>query len=574
MRRCLLLLAALLTPGATPAAESFLDQSMAQWRQGLQSKDPVVRRSSAFALGRLGILASFTVDDLERLLRDDRDPAVREMAARAIGDIVLTMRHFAPKREWDVVGKTLQAHLADEVPLRVRRAAAYALGCFGSLAAPAVPALRQALRDPSASVRQNAAWSLGRILTSPDRPTVEALCALLTEPSPLVRRDAAGALGQLGTRLEREPLRPAAAALIRRLGDERDSVVLRTALGALTSLADESHRGQAGALYPLLASKETETARLAAYVLANVGGEPARRAIPLLRQALADTDSTVQAVAAACLANAGAEAAPAATDLARLLGAGGPAEVRRNAAIALGRLAEATSPDDREKPTYPRLVEQILPALEKATRPTAAAPGTERHRAEEEIRGYAVEALARIAYPYNRAALPTIRTLLRKDTNQHVRLACVWCLFGCTRLDDHDLVPVLEGVLAETADDGRWVRYEVARVLAFGQRDKASDRTLATLLAMIRDPGLRVYEGTGTTVAGVADEGQKASSRATNVSGGDARYMAAQAMGWLGSRGRNDARIVTALRQAAKESDPKLREWAGKSLKQLGVDDD
>lgn len=122
MRRCLLLLAALLPPGATPAAESFLDQSMAQWRQGLQSKDPVVRRSSAFALGRLGILASFTVDDLDRLLRDDRDPAVREMAARAIGDIVLTMRHFAPKREWDVVGKTLQA-----APRR-RRAAARPAG--------------------------------------------------------------------------------------------------------------------------------------------------------------------------------------------------------------------------------------------------------------------------------------------------------------------------------------------------------------------------------------------------------------------------------------------------------------
>lgn len=571
MSRPLVVLAALalVVPGAAPAAERFLHKEMAQWRRDLESKDPALRRSAAFALGQLGALASFTVDDLERHVRGDHDAGVREMAVQAIGDIVGRLQHFAPKREWAVAGKALEEALLEDTSPRVRQAAAYAVGSFGPVAAPAVAALRKALHDTAPGVRQNAAWAVGRVLPRVDDETVEALCQLLNDSSPLLRRDAAGALGALGTRLDREPLRPAAAMLLRRLAGEKDEVVRKSTLGALASLADETHRDDVAAVVPLLGSKDAETALAAAYVLANVGGESARRALPLLRQALREADPQSQAVAAACLANAGVDAAPAAADLARLLQTAPQPDIRRNCAIALGRIADGLHKSD-DKTALEALAKEAVPALEAAVRPVAGRSG----RAVEEARSHTARALGRIGYPYNRAALPTVRELLRQDANPNVRHGCVWCLFGCDRLDEYELTPVLEGILAETGDESRWVRYEVARVLAWVKRDKASDRTCAALVDMISARDTQTYVGTGTAVAGVGAEGQKGSSRATHTSGGDARFLAAMAMGWLGARGRKDAEVMAALKKASSDSDPKLREAATVALKALNAPPD
>ncbi len=53
--------------------------------------------------------------------------------------------------------------------------------------------------------------------------------------------------------------------------------------------------------------------------------------------------------------------------------------------------------------------------------------------------------------------------------------------------------------------------------------------------------------------------------------GGDARYMAAQALGWLGKKVRNRKDVIDALRAAAKDADPQLRQSATDALKELGV---
>ena len=58
---------------------------------------------------------------------------------------------------------------------------------------------------------------------------------------------------------------------------------------------DRRPAGYAGDLYPLLKSKDKETARGAAFVLARIGGEHAQRAVPVLGEALADPDPSVQA---------------------------------------------------------------------------------------------------------------------------------------------------------------------------------------------------------------------------------------------------------------------------------------
>ena len=54
--------------------------------------------------------------------------------------------------------------------------------------------------------------------------------------------------------------------------------------------------------------------------------------------------------------------------------------------------------------------------------------------------------------------------------------------------------------------------------------------------------------------------------------GGDARYMAVEALGWLGKKASGRDEVVKAIREAAKDPDGKLRKAADKALRQLGLD--
>lgn len=66
---------------------------------------------------------------------------------------------------------------------------------------PAMPALIDALRDPSADVRDRAAQALARI-GPPARQAVPSLIDALNDPDWRVRRSAARALGQIGPAAE------------------------------------------------------------------------------------------------------------------------------------------------------------------------------------------------------------------------------------------------------------------------------------------------------------------------------------------------------------------------------------
>lgn len=112
----------------------------------LDSKDALVRRSAAEALGRLGFRQA--VPRLIGLLTDE-SPWVRRASARALGHI----------GDQNAVGLLCQL-LGDESPL-VRGSAAYALGAMR--VQDALPALIMVLDDPDPHVRRNAAWALGRI---------------------------------------------------------------------------------------------------------------------------------------------------------------------------------------------------------------------------------------------------------------------------------------------------------------------------------------------------------------------------------------------------------------------------
>jgi beta-lactamase regulating signal transducer with metallopeptidase domain len=142
-----------------------------------------------------------------------------------------------------------------------------------------------ALKDSSESVRGMAVWALGQL---EDPGSVEALSAVLRDVSAEVRGRAAWALGRIG------PAR-APTALIAALRDPSDDVRLRTGW-ALGQIADSS-------AVPLLAAtlrdSTSEVRRAALWALGQIGGDAAQGA---LLQALEDRDPEVRARAARALA--------------------------------------------------------------------------------------------------------------------------------------------------------------------------------------------------------------------------------------------------------------------------------
>jgi HEAT repeat protein len=479
------------------------------------------------------------------------------MAACALGDIVQSLsRAYKPSPQWETAGKALEGALADPDP-RVRRSAAYALGTFGELAEPAVPALKKALRDRIPSVRQNAAWALGRTGKAVDAAAVAELCDLLGDRNVLVRRDAASALERLGQNVGRATIQSAGKPLLELVKSESDEVVRRTALGALAQVAGPEHRDVASDLYPLMESKDADTANKAAYALGNMGGEPAQRALPVLRKALRDPDPRTQELAAATLANAGNDvAATAVDDLARTLAVSKDPAVRRNCCIALARVGGEGRP--------------AVPALAEALKPVAGAPSGERGRPFEEVREAAAEALAQIRYPGNEAAMPAVRDVLARDKNPIVRSRCVWTLFyALPDLEKLGMVKLLTGVLDETADKSLLVRYDSARVLAHALKERAPDKTCDVLLHMLTNPLLKVFNKTDASIKGTGDEASRGGSGTKEDLGGDARYMAAQALGQMGEKAKKNEKVMKALRAAAEDSEPRLKMEALKALENL-----
>src|SRR5439155_22935303 len=221
----------LLLPQPSQAQNAaFLGKPLTRWAEELANPDARVRRSAAFALGKSGGLAVYTVPKLVRALQDP-DAGVREAAAFSLGEI-------GPAAWQPAYPALLEVLAGDSDPL-ARRSAACALGKLGRLAlveedksASAVRgALQKALADPDAAVRQNAVWALGRVAAKKGDDAVGSLCQALTDPDPLVRRDAALALGEFGA-----AARAALPFLLARFKEDRDPAARKTALTTLVNL--------------------------------------------------------------------------------------------------------------------------------------------------------------------------------------------------------------------------------------------------------------------------------------------------------------------------------------------------
>jgi HEAT repeat protein len=545
MRCTLLTLAAsaVLGTAAFDQGTSFLGRPMNDWVNDLSDAKPELRRAAAFALGKIGAQADSQkiIDALTHSL-SDRDRDVRDYSASGLGD-VLTAHSDQAATYWAKAGPALQKALKDADP-HVRRSAAYGLGAFGPTAAPARDDLIQALSDESAIVRQNAAYAVGKLGKEAGEEGVAQLRGLLKDGEPLVRRDALHALGEVGN----PTAHSAVSAMLKTAGLETDAVVRKAAVEALSHLVGPDDRADAPSLYPLLTDKDPETRLAAAFVLGAIGGREALEALPALREALRSDDSHIQEEAAVALGGLGKDGAPAVEDLGWALTEAKEPDVRQRAALALARIG----------PPSQKVLPQILQALQ---------PGD---GASSAVRLAAAEALLNIHLPGTEPAIPSVLKIVKADPDGVVRQRCLWTLFDVKDLDKYQITPVLIAVLDETGQDSLLLRYDAARVLALRLGDKAPDKVPDVLLDMLRNDKLQQFNKTDARSTGVGAEGTKGNTTVSDDQGGDARYMAAEALLWLHRKAADRPDVIAALKEGAQDKDAKLRAAAANTLDKLG----
>jgi HEAT repeat protein len=524
--RSRIVLVLLITAGAASQAAAqarpFLNKSLGQWTKELSHGTGPERRSAAFALGKLGADAAAAVPRLVLAL-DDADPTVVDAAAFALGEIGPAARDAVP---------SLVTILADpKADPRVRRSAAFAIGGVKADSSFAVEALVRALAAGDPGLRQNAAWALGRLSPPNPKPVVQALQDSAGDPDALVRRDVAAALGSIG-----KEARPALSALTARLPQESDPEVRKAILSTLVNLVGPDDGSAAPPLRTCLKDPDPETSRLAAFALGNLGGSQAVPALPILRSALADPVLGVRRQAAAALANIGPEAAPAVPELCSAL-ADGDAQVQSRSAIALAAIGP---PAKDAVPHVTRLLRSKTP----------------------EVRQYATEALARIATELE-PAIDDLKRLLTEDPEILVRQRAVWVLGRVPNLESSGAAAALESVLSDKDPETALVRYEAARYLAHGLRDRTPDKAIDILVVMLGDTSIKIYTRTDAKVQSGAESGGS-TSIAPKI-GGDGRTLPAQALGLIGPKA-NRPDVVRALDELTRAADPRLRGAAKDAL--------
>jgi HEAT repeat protein len=484
-----LLAAALLVLPARARSADFLGKPGAAWARDLASEKPEVRRSAAFALGKIGDGAAADLPKLVALIREDRDAGVREAAATAVGDVILAMRE-AGAAHWGATWPALKEALRDQSP-KVKRAAAYAVGAFGPAAAEAVGDLKNALRDGTPAVRQNAAWALGRTGKAAGEEGVDLLCDRLRDDDPLVRRDAATALGDIGLPTASRAWKPLLELVRSEAGkrDAADDVLLRTALGKLVELLGNGNREITDTILPFLNEGTSENIQVAIRkVLKNLGGiglesaAPARRAViqefkdavqrgdgnavlvilekmaNLCESENAKLSGTVQPIlgllrnedpdtvrlAAFALARVGGPTARSAVPVLRAALRDFDTKVQEQAATFIGEMGQdagdaAADLGDALRPDHTARV-RARAAIALAKIGPASKPATKQLvdtlRSEDTpdmrdlmVRRLSAEVFGKMGYPSNRDALPVLLDVAGRDPNPAVRQRCIDVFF-------------------------------------------------------------------------------------------------------------------------------------------------
>jgi HEAT repeat protein len=554
----LILVAACLALCALARAQDgrFLGKDPYHWIDQLKSKSPTARRAAAFALGKLGTAAYYTRQGVKPLVEclgeRESDAEVRDAAAYSLGEIGMSLRKYPREgaTAWDAAGGALMQALARDKDARVRRSAACGIGGFGKAAVAARDRLRTALKDDSPGVRQNAAWALGQLGKEDAEETLQALTQVFADADPQVRRDAAAAVGEIGRLRDaggQAFANPAVAPLLQMFHKEKDDTIRKVALDALVNAVTKLDKDAANDLRGLLADKDPEIVRGAALALGNIGGPAADEAVGELREALAKGDLLTRIQASAALANVGQGAAPAVRDLIVALDDKEP-EIRRNAALALSHIGPQAA--------------SAVPALARRLRPDET---------NEQVRTYSAEAIAEIAKGDGDAiveAVPDLLKAVRNDKTSTVRQRCIWALFQVRDLEALGVVEPLIAVLNEKDDEQVLVRYDAARCLGIRLRGKAPEKAVDVLVQMLNDKRLRTYEGSAADVTGSGVEGVKGGAKVAMTLGGDARFLAAEALARIGRKAdRPD--VIKLLNEAANSRDAETLKAAQEALKAI-----
>ncbi len=310
IRTHLLVFAALAVIGTAPlGAWTFDDQdtqTITQLSDNVNSADPKVRRAALKALASRGPEAldplSLLVGDPERDIRSSAidailaiyvEPPPRERVSSAEGAFAWTRYRTTPWPVSPALLTNLVRGLSDDWP-SVRRDAAYALGIV--LTPPVdtrvADQLMYSLADPDGSVRLAAARALGRLRAT---TAGDQLIGRIVDTDLPVRLAAMRAVGEI-----REAR--ALAALHHQLEYYRGGIAGRTALEALARIA---HKSSAN-LFAQEKFSKSEAHRRSAYEgIARIGGIPAADAIAMEQLLTAERDESVVAAMAFALASGG-----------------------------------------------------------------------------------------------------------------------------------------------------------------------------------------------------------------------------------------------------------------------------
>jgi HEAT repeat protein len=291
---------------------------------GLKASSPTYRAAVAQTLSFIGPDVKPAVPALREALKD-ADPRVRLYAAQSL---------WAVNRRAEEVLEVYQGLLRNQNDAGLRSAAAFSLGSLEADARPAMPSLKQAVKDPDPDVRLYAAQTLWAL----DHKTIDQVLPVFRE-----------ALTSSNVRHQ-----TTAVEVLARIGPEARSTV--------------------PLLRELLKSDEAELRALAAFALASIGPDAASAVEDLARLAQArEGQLAVREQAVYALANIGpkaVKAVPALMDLLRdpnlnlrgraalALGAIGPA-----AQPAVGALADALA--DNTDPTIKLFAAQALWVIDK-----------------------------------------------------------------------------------------------------------------------------------------------------------------------------------------------------------------
>jgi len=499
----------------------------------------------------------------------------------------------------DFLGKPADKWLGDlnAAEPRVRRNAAFALGKMGGGAELAVAPLTRLLQmDPSAGVREAAAFALGEICQGGRGLSNEAFAALKnalsSDREPLVRRSAAFALGSVGSAspeaqqaLEKAladanpavrqnvawamgRIGPTAMPALKKALTDPDPLVCRDAAGACSLVGKEAHTALAELLGCCGPRRDNELRKAALAVLVKVVGPEDKTAVRTLTQALSARDVEIKRNAALALSNIGGPDAAAAVPILLDMLRGGDLELKRTAAAAIkniGKDARAALPALRDALNDPDEELRFNAAVAIGGIGEAAAPVVRdlvRHLADpkesSKVRTEAAVALSRIGpVPDAQASVPTLLAVLENTANDpKVRERTLWALLVHQgNLRSLNVFPILTKILSEPKrPDAPMLRYHCAYVLGLFLEAETPAKALDVLLDFLKDTKILIYTGTTASAGGASAESKVGKTKIEETGFGDGRVMAIDALSRIGrERVRSRPDIVRQLEALAND---------------------